>query len=328
MKNSIFIFSLLMATTIAAQVPRNVVVEVFTNTRCSICGAKDPGIFHTIHNYPEVIQIAYYPSTPYSNCFFSQQNKSEYDGRTRNYGVYGSTPRVFVQGIEVNNNLDTVDLVSAFGQMSNFEIKVAHVKITATDAVITTTIYKRAADTITSAKLYVAVGEDSVVYSAPNGIPVHYGVMRKAMTDSSGMVINLPILIGDSLVVSKNYTINTDWNQVLLTGYGFLIHPATKEIINANKHYLEGAIPANVVTIENDFSLEVLPNPASNLLIVKSDIAIKKYTIIDLLGKVKIKEDLISSAIAISSLPSGIYLIQLETEKGATRTVRFVKTAQ
>jgi hypothetical protein len=328
MKHVFLILIVFISTILEAQVPRNVVVEVFTNTRCSTCGVKDPGIFRTIHKNPDLIQIAYYPSSPYSNCFFSQQNRSEYDGRTRNYAVYGSTPRVFVQGTEVNNNLDSIDLAPALGQMSNFEVRVTHAKTSTTMAQITTTIFKRAADTTTLAKLYVAAGEDSIVYSAPNGVPVHYGVMRKAMTDSSGMIINLPSLVGDSVSIAKSYTISIDWNQALLSGYGFVMNPTTKVIINANKAKLTGVLPNAIEHIKQEFSLSIAPNPANDRIFVNSDIQLKEYSILDLLGRMRQRADFTQTAIAIETLPTGVYLLAVKAENGAAKTLRFIKSSQ
>ncbi len=99
--------------------------------------------------------------------------------------MFGSTPRLFIQGTEVNNIIDSTVVNPFLNQLSNYEIKLEHKKTSPTDAFITATIIKRATDTQTSAKLYLAIGEDSVAYAAPNGINTHYGVMRKALTDSS-----------------------------------------------------------------------------------------------------------------------------------------------
>src|SRR5688572_14710898 len=90
--------SILVVSTFA-QTPRQVIVEHFTNTRCSICASKNPGFYSLLHgSYPQVLHIAYHPSAPYSNCYFSLQNPTENNSRTNYYGVYGSTPRAVIQG--------------------------------------------------------------------------------------------------------------------------------------------------------------------------------------------------------------------------------------
>ena len=108
MKTILTSLLLLLQVSAFCQVPKKVVAELFTNTRCFICGAKDPNIVKVIQFFPaDVIEIAYYPSSPYSNCFFSLQNPVENDARTNYYNTYGSTPDVFLQGVPVSNNLDT-----------------------------------------------------------------------------------------------------------------------------------------------------------------------------------------------------------------------------
>ena len=325
MKKTLFLslaFNFLIAE---AQVPKNVVVEVFTNTRCSTCGAKDPGIYRTIHSYPNLIQIAYYPSAPYANCFFSQQNKSEYDGRTRNYGVYGSTPRVFVQGIEVNNNLDTSDVKPSLNQLSNFEVNVVHTQLSATTATVSATIIKRATDASTTANLYLAVGEDSIVYNAPNGIKTHYGVMRRAMTDSSGMAVQLPATIGDSLVVTKTYTIDGSWEKNLLTGYAFLANATNKSIINANKKKLALGNFTGIAQTSSTPSFAVSPNPATTKLYIQTEENIQRLYIIDLLGKTQEVTATNKNVVDISALRQGVYLVQIEKQNGHSIFIRFVK---
>jgi hypothetical protein len=294
-----------------AQVPKNVVVELFSNTRCSVCGALEPEIFNTLNHYPNLIQIAFYPSAPYPNCFFSQQNKSEYDGRTKYYGVFGSTPRLFIQGNEVNNIIDSTVVNPFLNQLSNYEIKLEHKKTSSTDAFITATIIKRATDTQTSAKLYLAIGEDSVAYAASNGINTHYGVMRKALTDSSGIIINLPTNIGDSILVSKGYAVSTSWNHSNISGYAFLANQTDKSIINANTEKLFigtfSGIENNVVN-----TTTIYPNPACNSFIKISSPIATNYEIMDYSGKTMhlgtLNEGV--NAIHLDFLASGSYILK------------------
>jgi len=294
-----------------AQVPKNVVVELFSNTRCSVCGALEPEIFNTLNHYPNLIQIAFYPSAPYPNCFFSQQNKSEYDGRTKYYGVFGSTPRLFIQGTEVNNIIDSTVVNPFLNQLSNYEIKLVHKKTSPTDAFITATIIKRATDTQTSAKLYLAIGEDSVAYAAPNGINTHYGVMRKALTDSSGILITLPTNIGDSIMVSKGYAVSTSWNHSNISGYAFLANQTDKSIINANTEKL---FIGTFSGIENNAvnTTTIYPNPACNSFIKISSPIATNYEIMDYSGKTMhlgtLNEGV--NAIHLDFLASGSYILK------------------
>jgi len=311
MKYLLITILLFIGIRVDAQVQKNVVIELFSNTRCSICGALEPGIFNTLNQYPNLIQIAFYPSAPYPNCFFSQQNKSEYDGRTKYYGVFGSTPRLFIQGTEVNNIIDSTVVNPFLNQLSNYEIKLEHKKTSPTDAFITATIIKRATDTQTSAKLYLAIGEDSVAYAAPNGINTHYGVMRKALTDSSGILINLPTNIGDSIVVPKGYAVSTSWNHSSIRGYAFLANQTDKSIINANTEKL---FIGTFSGIENNAvnTTSIYPNPALYSSIKISSPIAANYEILDYSGKImqlgKLDEG--ENTIHLAFLASGSYILK------------------
>lgn len=257
---------------VSAQVQKNVIVEIFTNTRCSTCGFREPQIFNSLSKYPEVLQISFYPSSPYSNCFFSQQNRREYDGRTRYYGVYGSTPRVFVQGSEVNNNIDTANLVAALGQTSNFEIKLSHLKTAQDSARITATIFKRANDPLSTANLYLATAENEIQYNAPNGVNTHHNVMRKAHTDSNGVSITLPSSIGDSIEVAVTYRLESNWNHNILSSFAILSNQ--NSVVNAQKTSLDlnGFFPTSINDIKTSSEISIYPNPISvgNNLVIET----------------------------------------------------------
>ncbi|MBL7801607.1 MAG: T9SS type A sorting domain-containing protein [Chitinophagales bacterium] len=320
MKHLLIIITLITCLWANAQVPKNVIVELFTNSRCSTCGALEPGIMNTIQQYPNLIQIAYYPSAPYSSCFFSQQNKTEYDGRTKNYAIYGSTPHVLVQGVEVNNMLDTASINAYLNQLSNFEIKIVHEKTSSTTAQFNTTIIKKAIDNTTQAKLYLAIGEDSVSYAAPNGINKHYGVMRKALTDSSGMEVLLPVNVGDSLVISKNYSTSGTWNHSLLTGFAFLANTTNKSIINANKQKLNIGTFSGVESHQSTDQLSLYPNPIANGFINVNSAIETDFIIADMAGKTVQKGILRKgeNQIRLSNSSPGVYLV-----KSNNRSIRF-----
>ena len=98
-----------LRTELSAQVTRNVVVEHFTNTRCGICGSRNPGLFGNLKTSPEVLHISYHPSRPYSSCVLNKHNVSGNDDRAKYYGVYGSTPRVVVEGTAKGNGESFTD---------------------------------------------------------------------------------------------------------------------------------------------------------------------------------------------------------------------------
>lgn len=84
---------------------------------------------------------------------------------------------------------------------------------------------------------------------------------------------------------------------------------------------------ATEVTNTNTIGLEVFPNPASNILKLKSDLSIKQIAISDLQGK-QLKSLITNHSneitIPIEDLNSGIYLIKVQTDN-ETRIVEFMK---
>ena len=113
----------------AQGVPQTVLVEHFTNTRCSVCFSRNPGFYANLRQQPATtLHLAYHPSSPYRLCAFSQQNPTENDARTNYYGIYGATPRLVLNGsvIPIGANYADPALFTPFqGQTSPLSIQVA-----------------------------------------------------------------------------------------------------------------------------------------------------------------------------------------------------------
>jgi hypothetical protein len=72
-------------------------------------------------------------------------------------------------------------------------------------------------------------------------------------------------------------------------------------------------------------ALHVYPNPANNVLNIETNGAIIQHVdVIDVLGNVTISRTTDKSAIDISSMPAGIYTINVRTNEGIARQ-QFVK---
>jgi len=306
-----------------AQVPQKVAAELFTNTLCSTCGNLEPNITNVLNSSSEVIKVSYYPSSPYPNCFFSKQNKIENDDRTKYYNAYGSTPKVFIQGAIQSNQLSVVTLSNFLGKTTDFELQISNVAQSATSAEVTFTIFRRGNDTTQSATLFLAIQEDSVNYAAPNGIGRHYGVFRKALTALEGEVVALPVGIGDSLVITKTYSISSDWNKSLLSAYAILQQTNNKKVIQVEKQKLDLGVTLLVDATNLDFVL--FPNPAQSVLTI-AGADFKSYQIIDWNGRVLDQKMFTGPTINISSLSYGSYLLLLESKDGQIHTKSFAKT--
>ena len=160
-----------------AQVPKKVIVEHFTNTKCSVCASRNPGFYTNLNAQSGVIHLAIHPSSPYAACVLSMHNPVENDGRTNYYSIYGGTPRLVIQGTVISSSAD-YSMSSIFapylGQMSPAEITIRQTKF-GVDSIRSTIIIKTVAShSLTNLKLFVALAEDTVFYTGTNGEPKHF----------------------------------------------------------------------------------------------------------------------------------------------------------
>ncbi|MBO7624209.1 MAG: T9SS type A sorting domain-containing protein [Bacteroidales bacterium] len=76
-------------------------------------------------------------------------------------------------------------------------------------------------------------------------------------------------------------------------------------------------------------SLKLWPNPVSGMLHIQlpdAEKEVARITVCDLLGRVVLqKENLPKPEIEVSSLPNGMYLLQLQLSDGTNLTAKFVK---
>ncbi len=107
MKNILVVtVAFIVSATSFAQVSKTIVVEHFTNSVCSICASRNPGFYENLSEQENVLHLAIHPSAPYSSCIFNLNNVIENDDRTNYYGIYGSTPRLVIQGDVISSSAD------------------------------------------------------------------------------------------------------------------------------------------------------------------------------------------------------------------------------
>jgi hypothetical protein len=102
-------------------------------------------------------------------------------------------------------------------------------------------------------------------------------------------------------------TTNLDWVNSIRTDYYYSIH-----------------IVFGITPTENQNTLAIYPNPATNMLFVKGLTATSVISIYDLNGKLLIRNQMTNNQIDIADLPAGLYTLRLENSNGGS-TVKFVK---
>jgi hypothetical protein len=320
-----FIIILFGSAGLMAQVERTVIVEHFTNSRCGICAAKNPAFYNVLDDFPNVLHIAYHPSSPYSNCIFSAHNPSENDDRTNLYGIYGGTPRAVLQGnvVPVQSPLVSADdIESALGGNSDYMITLSQEQVNE-NMVDTRIVIKRVSGQGGQLRLYAVIAEKEVNYAAPNGEDLHHDVFRKVLVDES---INLQN-INDSIVFEESYNINSEW-----VGDELFVTAMVQD--NSNKAILQAAASntleagSNSVDEEKILSADGLlyPNPAFDYVQVSTanQIAFIQADFYAVTGNL-VKSFNNPERLNISELPKGIYMVMLTDTQQNKYLGRIVK---
>jgi hypothetical protein len=265
-----FIF---ISTTSAQEVLRNVIVEHFTNTRCSVCANRNPAFYDALHQNPGIIHIAYHPSSPYSSCLFSTQNKSQNDARTRFYDIFGSTPRFIINGNEISGNLITNSTVyNEFrNQTTPVYLEVTLAKAGEDNIEVSFEVDIKSNNTIGNVNYFVALVEDTVLYNAPNGETVHHDVFRKSLSNNELPAFMIPQNEGNKFNFKDTFKKEPFWNESGLYAI-VILTDADKKVVQVARSPLYN--PNIVSSAENEKEKEnfvIYPNPVHNELFIPSN---------------------------------------------------------
>lgn len=336
MKKSFFLlFSLaFIANFINAQVPRKVVVEHFTNTRCSVCASRNPGFYTNLNAQSGVIHLAIHPSSPYPTCVLSMHNPSENDGRTIYNGVFGGTPVLVIQGIPLSTSAN-YSMPSIFtpylGQMSPASIKIRQTKF-GVDSIRSTIIIKTmATHSLTNLKLFVALAEDTIFYTGSNGEPRHYDVFRKSYTGTSGVNISLPTTIGDSVVYTKSSPANSAWVFARMFTLAILQDGTTKSVVQSE------SVAANsnfIISTPTGFKSQIIDGNNIAIFYSEKNIILKQVIkndglyleIFDVTGRHLFSKNIegLEENINVSNLTEGIYIYSIKNKQTIIKTGKLV----
>lgn len=319
------LFSILLLLTIhispfisSAQVPKKIVVEHFTNTKCGNCANRNPGFYSNLSAQTGVLHLSIHPSAPYSGCLLYQQNATDNDARTNYYGVYGSTPRLVINGNVISNsaNYSSSSIFIPYQSLTTpASIRLVQQKF-GTDSIRETVIIKtEATHSLGNLSLFIALAEDTVFYTGTNGEPEHYDVFRKSLTATTGMTVTLPATVGDSVVYTFSSQSNPLWNFSRMYALAILQDAVSKDLIQAEQTAVTDNEVVNYIP-ENkaSFMLNAFPNPISNTLIIplnESSTAI--VSLYSLTGELMLQK-IISAAypsLNLEQLPAATYLLNI-----------------
>ena len=314
MKISVIAFVLgLLSFSVKAQTNKTNIVEHFSNTSCSACANNNVYVFNAVDNNSGTLHIGYHPSSPYSSDVFNQTNKDENDNRTKFYNIFGSTPRVVLNGdVTSISNLNS-ELNSLSNAMTNFQFDIEQTQETADSFSVNITITKLAADTSTVGLLFLGVMEDTINQLTNNREAVHYNVFRKALTSVTGAEVNLPLVIGGTLEQNFGYKTSSSWNSSRLHTIGILQHH-TKLVINSA---ISDNNESETLSL-NDLSMEknvIFPNPSSNVFYISGPC--EGATVYDSFGKLVLETKWDGSEVKkidLTKYNSGVYFVKLASD--------------
>lgn len=332
MKHITFILCAFIAQFSFSQVPKKVVVEHFTNSKCSFCATRNPGFYDNLNNQSGVIHLAIHPSSPYSGCLINQHNVSENDGRTNYYGIYGSTPRLVIQGAPIPggaNYSSSSIFTPHLGQTSPASLTISQTKFGADSIISTIVIKTEEAHSLGELKLFVALAEDTLFYTGSNGEPQHYDVFRKSFTGTSGISVTLPATVGESVSFSYSSAANAAWVFERIFTLAILQEAGSKAVVQAE------AVPAsqndpNILGIntsnENESHIDVFQTEEGVLIHQYAFSEPNSITIYDVTGKVVLSQKLNSNleTVILPSNTKGFYLYEIGTNSTTQKTGKLI----
>ncbi len=298
-------------------VKKYVLMEHFTNTRCGVCAANNPGYYNTINAQAQSVHhISIHSSIPYSACVLYQANTAPQDARATYYGLAG-TPSVSINGANLvsANSINATNLTTEVAKTSPIAVRVSEISGVAG---YTANIDIKTYNTIPSGtyKLFVAVVEKTVAYAAPNGESTHKDVFRRFLSATTGDDITLAS-IGNT--ANKSYNIS-NFDPATSFVLAFVQETASKVVLNSGTRF-----DPNLTALEDlatQQNIHFYPNPVTNgTLTWTADANVRSFQnvqIFNMLGQNVFAQKTWNAGetINLSNLTSGIYELRLMSETG------------
>ncbi|MEZ4986944.1 MAG: T9SS type A sorting domain-containing protein [Saprospiraceae bacterium] len=313
-------------------VPKNIVVEHFTNTRCGICANRNPGFYNNLNSQEGVLHVSIHPSSPYPSCVLHQANPTENNARTNYHGVFGGTPRLVINGEAIPSGAN-YGAASIFTPYQNQTTPISMRFWQTKDGnQINVWLSIKAVDTHSTAqaKLFLAAVEKLVNYDAPNGEDEHHDVFRKTFNDApQGMTIDLPTTAGDSIVVEASLLADAGWAMDQLYALAILNDSDTRAVIQTVASQPADNTPLVVTNVGEalETPVSLFPNPVQDVINIQlpevEGIVIGQ--LFDLQGR-QLAQRTWQQHIQwdMSDLPQGTYLLLIAAE-GKSAWQRIVK---
>lgn len=295
---------------------RYILLEHFTNSRCSVCASQNPGFFNTLSNYQnDVHHVSIHPPIPYNNCVFYQANASENSARATYYNITG-TPRVVRNGTQSSSASGVTPAVlnAMLGQTSSLGIVVTENSGIQRQAnVEVLTLGDQPAGSL---RLFAMIVEREVLYNAPNGETVHHNVLRKMLTPVTGLDY-LPAATGQSVSFDFEFEVQNGWKEEEIYVLAFVQNIESKEVLNSGTRFDEAITDVNDPVLSN---WKLFPNPVSDVLFLQATRQeTGEFRLYDATGQLLLSrhvDEQMQLEFNLSHYPTGFYTIHLLTPSG------------
>jgi Secretion system C-terminal sorting domain len=302
-------------------VPKYVLLEHFTNSRCGTCAANNPAFYTQLSSLfgANAHHIAIHSYVPYSTCIFYQGNPTEQDARAIFYELAG-TPSVSINGgaLQSVSNVSVGVLQGEAAKRSPIGIQVSE-SLSGNNVNATIQVKTFGNVPLGTYKLYAAQVLKRVNKRTDNGESIHYDVFRKWMVKDG--VAFTPASVGNSVSISYTYPNETAWESNDNYLVVFVQNTATKEVLNSGNKYDE-ALPAPTNEVANEKQkIQIYPNPATEEITLDfTDWNATAFSIWNAQGQ-KMDNQLVTSItqkISLANYPKGIYWVRVQTSKGVS----------
>lgn len=303
----------------AQEVPKMILVEQFSNTRCGICANRIPQLRENMSGFSEQIQlISYFSASPYPNCELHVANRDGNNARVDYYNVLGS-PVVHVNG-------DRVSEGSSIVPVSYFEERIAETTPLQIDVIYndqndqgdaSVMLTYRGDITEGPLKLHAFVIEKEVEAGTLSNYRDHHNVFRTHLTPFEGL--DLTLQPNETSTYDFSFDIVSGWDLEQIAIVAFVQNDETKEVFNAGNSDQE--VSTSTSEQSPELELTLFPNPASHSLQIRGDLSIcpdAKATIYNAKGQVENHLDasaIQGADINVSHLPSGVYFLTISGQQ-------------
>jgi hypothetical protein len=320
-----FLMCVLFYTGFAQQVPKKILVEQFSNSRCGICASRIPQLRQNMSAFTEHIQlISYFTAVPYSNCVLHQANREGVNNRVAYYNVVGS-PTVHVNGQRVNSGQGLVP-PSHFDERKDETSPLAIEVDAAINGEISATIRLNGHGELPSGAktLHVIIVERYVETTALSNYRDHFNVFRKHLTPLNGLAID-DLSNGSTVDYNFQSNIESPWNQDSLLVVAFVQVESDKSILNVGSS--DDEISTSVKSAKINRTIKVFPNPTVDQLFIdlstieRGDIQIQLVnTVGQSIRSLKVAEGAMEIQLDVRDLHSGVYFLQVNHQGGISST--------